>query len=168
MNEATCEVDTFKHIIRWLSLPEFGHTWPSHQTFMNISTVWPLLIGTTDCVIMTFPIISEHSSILVPVVWVETNFHSTSKVGGTWWWIGVLQRPILHTLVLTYQWDFATKWIRQRHFYQLSSVPPESSTLRMHVLMSTSIPLCKAVAKEKGIAIVYCKLGTCIPLLSFC
>jgi len=45
----------------------------------------------------------------------------------------------------------ATKLIRQRQLYQLSSVPPESSTLRMHVLMSTSIPLCKAVAKEKGL-----------------
>ena len=66
----------------------------------------------------------------------------------------VLQRPILHTLVSTYQWDLLLNELDKGTLYQLSSVPPEYCTLRMHVLMSTSIPLCKAVAKEKGIAIV--------------
>jgi len=85
-NEATCVVELSGHIQAY-NLPIvtpriWSHlTRPSYQTFMNISTVWPLLLRTTVCVIITFPIISEHSSILVPLVWVETNFTSTSKVG---------------------------------------------------------------------------------------
>jgi len=47
---------------------------------MNISTVWLLLLKTTDCVIMTFPILSEHSSILVPLLPIAVWFERGSAI----------------------------------------------------------------------------------------